>query len=124
MAEAPAVAFVDPDPDWKRFDGPAMRVLLTLLEQALKAHARELHVVTVRQHHASVLLVQDRTPLEIAQLNLKYYEGMKRFLREGVYSSKTAQQLTHDSRKWSLTLEYAQTETGEGFTLHLAETQP
>ena len=115
------LAFSNPDPGWVRFDAPSMRVLLTLLAQMLKSGGRELQVVTVANNHASVLVVADRTPMEITQLNLRYYAGMRRFLREGLFALSTTAQLEGLGARWEATIEYADTLSGQGFSLRLRQ---
>lgn len=127
MAELPpestatpgAVAFVEPDPAWSRYDQPSMRVLLVLLEQTLRTGARELMVVTAGQHHATVFIVPDREPLEIAQLELKYYAGMRDFLNKGLFASGRTPRIQALGSQWALALEQESRPGGEGFTLTL-----
>ncbi|HYE77141.1 MAG TPA: hypothetical protein VEI97_04060, partial [bacterium] len=110
----PSVVFLDPDPAWSRFEPTATRLLLVLIEQTLKIGSRELQVLTVRGHHASVLVVADRTPVEIAQVGLPHYDHLKRFLKEGLFRGTEVQRLRALGSSWEMRVEYAETPTGEG----------
>lgn len=117
-SQPPAVAFVQPAADWQtRFDQAAMRVLLVLLDTALQAGSRELLLVTVRQHHLSALIVPDREPLEIAQLNLRYYDGIRAFLQQGLFANTTHPLITWHESTFSLTLELVERPGGEGVSI-------
>lgn len=117
-SQPPAVAFAHPEADWQtRFDQAAMRVLLVLLDTALQAGSREVLLVTVRQHHVSALIVPDREPLEIAQLNLRYYDGIRAFLQQGLFASSQHPLITWHETTYRLTLERVERPGGEGVSL-------
>jgi len=118
---APAVAFTNPDSNWQyRFNQPSMRVLLVLLEKALEAKSKELMVLTVKEHHAAVMIVPDRTPVEIAQVSLKYYDGMRKFLAEGLFARTSTPVIQWQGAGYMVTWEFVERDSGEGFTINLA----
>ena len=116
---APAIAFVDPDPDWQRFPPAGIRLFLLFVEQTLKIGAREFVLVTVGAHHASVLVVADRTPREIAQIELTYYDQLTRFLKEGLFRQSVTAHLEGLGSRWEARIEWGDTAQGEGMTISL-----